>query len=60
LQAFERGLLQQDQGVADIVRVGQRVGGQNFFHAGGEPDGPPPGLCRADVPGSRLHVVPEG
>jgi len=34
LQAFERGLFQQDQGVANIVRIGVRMSRQNLFDAG--------------------------
>jgi len=45
LQAFERGLFQQDQGVANIVRIGVRMSRQNLFDAG----------CQSNRPASSLR-----
>jgi hypothetical protein len=44
LQASERGLLQQDQCMADIVAIRVRMGGNHFFDAGRQPKYPAAGL----------------
>jgi hypothetical protein len=56
LQAFERGLFQQDQGMANIVPIGVRMSRQNLFDAGRQPNRPAPGLRRANCWMALSHV----
>jgi hypothetical protein len=44
LQSCQRRLLQQNQGVTDIVAVGIGVGHKNFFNARGQTPRPAAGL----------------
>ena len=46
LQTFERGLFQQDQGVANIVRIGLWMSRQNLLDAGHQPNRPASSLLR--------------
>jgi hypothetical protein len=46
LKAFERRLFQQNQGVANIVRIGVRMSRQNLFDAGRESKRPASSLRR--------------
>ncbi len=47
LQAFERGLFQQDQGVANIAPIGSQINRQDLFDAGRQPKRPASGLSGA-------------
>ena len=57
MQAFERRLFQQDQGVADIVWIGVRVSRQNLFDAGRQSKRPASSSRRTGCWLALSHVV---
>jgi len=56
LQTFERRLFQQDQGVANIVRIGVRMSRQNLFDAGRQSNRPASSLRRTGCWMAWSHV----
>ena len=56
MQAFERELFQQDQGVANMVRIGVRMSRQNLFDAGRQSNRRAPSLRRTGCWRALTHV----
>jgi len=56
LKAFERGLFQQDQGVAHVVWIGFRMSRQNLFDAGRQSNRPASSLRRTGWGMALSHV----
>ena len=56
MQPFQRRLLQQNQGVTDVVRIGVRMGGENFSDTQGQTSRPAFGFGGVVGLGGAFHA----